>query len=147
MTQQGPGTIISIQLCRGHRLPMQQVERGEAVADFGLQGDHHARSGSQRQVLLVDLETLALLGLLPGEIKENITTEGVDLKNLRPGQELRVGDSVRLEITQPCEPCGRMEEIRVGLAHELENRRGMLARVIAGGQLSVGDPVRTADKV
>ena len=35
----------------------------------------------------------------------------------------------------------RMEAIRPGLRHELEDRRGMLARVIEGGEVALGDPV------
>ena len=135
------GTIVSIQICTGHRQPMWWVERSEVIADFGLQGDRHARSGSKRQVLLIERETLDALGLPAGEVKENITTEGIDLRRLDAGQKLLLGDSVRIEITQPCEPCARMDEIRGGLRRELEGRRGMLARVLNGGWLCLGDSI------
>ena len=71
------GTIVSIQICTGHRQPMWWVERSEVIVDFGLQGDRHARIGSKRQVLLIERETLDALGLPAGEVKENITTEGM----------------------------------------------------------------------
>jgi MOSC domain-containing protein YiiM len=43
-----------------------------------------------------------------------------------------------------CDPCERMEEIRHGLQQELEGRRGMLARVIKTGDVTVGDEIRLA---
>lgn len=121
---------------------MQGMAGCQVIADYGLEGDRHARSGSRRQVLLIDREILDSLGLAAGEVKENLTIEGIDLQQLQVGQQLLVGDTVRLEITQPCEPCGRMDEIRAGLRRQLEGRRGWLARVITGGWLAVGDPIR-----
>ena len=133
--------IVSLQLCTGQREPMKSVPAAQAVADFGLQGDRHARAGHRRQVLLIESETLNALGLAPGMVKENITTQGVDLMSLLPGQRLRIGHEVVLEISGECEPCQRMDEIRAGLREELAGRRGMNSRVITGGLIQVGDPI------
>src|SRR5512143_609460 len=129
------GTVSSLQLCPGYRKPMQPVEEVEAAGNLGLKGDMHALPDSVRQVLLVEQETLDLLGLTPGRVKENITTRGIDLKALKPGDRLAIGRDVVLEITKACHPCSRMEEIRPGLQQELAGRRGMLARVLSGGTL------------
>jgi MOSC domain-containing protein YiiM len=122
------------------RKAMKPVDFALAVTDRGLEGCVHGRAGSRRQVLLVDIETLGEFGLLPGMIRENITTAGLNMAELRPGQRLCVGEAV-LEVTLPCEPCSRMDEIRMGLQKELENRRGMLCRVIEGGKISRGDAI------
>ena len=122
------------------RKVMKPADQALAVADRGLQGCVHGRAGSKRQVLLVDIETLNEFGLLPGMIRENITTAGLNMLELRPGQRLCVGEAV-LEVTLPCEPCSRMDEIRMGLQKELENRRGLLCRVIEGGRISRGDAI------
>lgn len=119
---------------------MQPVEQALALTNRGLQGCAHGRTGSRRQVLLVDIETLGEFGLLPGTIRENITTAGLDLAALRPGQQLCVGEAV-FEVTIPCEPCDQMDEIRMGLQKELENRRGLLCRVIEGGRICRGDAI------
>ena len=58
-----------------------------------------------------------------------------------------LGDDVIVEITQFCEPCDRMEEIRPGLRQELDKQRGMLATVISGGIASVGDAVQIEESV
>ena len=53
-----------------------------------------------------------------------------------------MGDEVTMEIVGECEPCGKMDAIRMGLREELNHRRGMLAIVISGGSIKVGDSIR-----
>jgi MOSC domain-containing protein YiiM len=122
------------------RLPMEEIAEIRAVENSGLQGCAHARTDSPRQVLLVDSETLELMELQPGIIRENITTRGININGLPAGQRLRVGDA-ELEVSLPCSPCDLMEKIRPGLRRELRGRRGMLCRVIAGGMIRQGDTI------
>jgi MOSC domain-containing protein YiiM len=56
------------------------------------------------------------------------------------GQRLRIGEAL-LEVTIPCAPCKRMDDIRPGLQEELRGRRGMLCRVVECGAIRVGDSV------
>ena len=65
---------------------------------------------------------------------------GVDVQAWPVGQRVRAGDAV-FEITMVCDPCERMEAIRPGLRSELEGKRGMLARVIEEGDVTLGDAV------
>ena len=136
-----PARIVSIQLCPGHREPMQKVRTANLIEGLGIEGDKHASAASKRQVLLADKEALDAVGVLPGTIKENVTVEGVDVMQLPAGSRVRLGRSAVLEITAVCEPCFRMDEIRDGLKQELEGRRGMVSRVVQGGIISVGDPI------
>ena len=122
--------------------PCNPSKQTRLIKDFGLENDRHARAGSQRQVLLIDEETLQSMNLEIGEVKENLTTRGIALGNLTRGHVLQIGVEVRLQITRPCEPCSRMDEIRPGLRRRLSGRRGMLARVLSGGEISVGDSIR-----
>ena len=46
---------------------------------MGMEGDRSCHEGNIRQVLFMDKETLDDLELTPGQIKENITTSGVDM--------------------------------------------------------------------
>lgn len=134
--------IAALQICPGYRRPIEPLDAVRFVAGQGLAGDRHARSGSKRQVLLVEAETLAALDLSPGQIKENVTVRALDLHRLGPGSRLRLGEEAELEITGYCAPCRRLEEIRPGLQRAIANRRGMLARVIRPGSVSVGDGVK-----
>ncbi len=138
------GSIVSIQLCVGHRDPMKTVESANMREGFGIEGDRHAVSEgvrTARQVLLIDQETLERFGLSRGEVRENVTTSGIDLHSLQPGQCLALGEEAVVEITGHCAPCGRMDEIRDGLREVLEGQRGMLATVLRGGAIAVGHPV------
>ena len=94
-----------------------------------------------RQVLIMDNETLGVFGLVPGQIKENITVTGLDLSQTVAGNVVFIGD-VTMEIVGECEPCGKMDAIRQGLQAELNHRRGMLCTVINGGDIKVGDNIR-----
>ncbi len=134
------GQVIHLQVSPGHRAPMHAIRTAHVVADFGLEGDSHAKKASARQVLLMDEETLVAFGLEAGRVRENITTRGIELKTLAAGKRVRLGQTV-LEITKHCSPCELIEDIRPGLRAEMEGQRGMLARVIQGGDIRVGDEI------
>jgi MOSC domain-containing protein YiiM len=119
---------------------MEELPEIQAVRDSGIEGCVHARPGEKRQVLLVDRETLDAVSLRPGVIRENITTEGLNVNGLVPGQQLRVGEA-RLEVSAVCTPCDQLEKVQPGLRRELRGRRGMLCRVIEGGTIRRGDPI------
>ena len=123
-----------------HGLPMEEQPVAEAIEDFGFLACCHAHKGGKRQILLVDKETLDMMDLPPGIIRENITTLGLDVNGLKPGEQLRVGAAL-LEVAMVCTPCNQMEKIRPGLRRELNGRRGMLCRVIEGGTIRTGDRI------
>jgi MOSC domain-containing protein YiiM len=110
-----------------------------AVAGHGLEGCAHANP-PRREVLLVSKQHLDAVGVEPGAIRENVTVEGADVHGWPVGQRVRVGGSV-LEVTMVCDPCSRMDELRPGLRAELDGRRGMLAHVIEGGEIALGDSI------
>jgi MOSC domain-containing protein YiiM len=123
------------------RLPMEEIEEVQVVAKVGLEGCAHARAGGgPRQVLLVDRETLEAMDLRPGIVRENITTDGIDVNSLAQNQELRIGE-VRLQVSEICHPCDQLEKIRPGLRREMRGRRGMLCRVLEGGMIRKGDTI------
>jgi len=122
------------------RVAMQELNEAKVVEESGFEGCAHARPGGERQVLLVDIETLRGMQLEPGIIRENITTEGLDVNALAIGQKLRAGE-VELEVSAVCEPCELMEEIRAGLMRDLQGKRGMLCRVRRGGMLRPGEAI------
>jgi hypothetical protein len=132
--------VVSLQICAAHRAPMEKLDVVRVLSNLGLEGDRHAIPDGSRQVLLIEEETLNRLGIPIGAVKENVTTRGIDLMHLAPGTQLRIGQAL-FQLTKPCTPCSRMDEIRVGLQDELEGQRGMMARVIQGGEIRVGDNI------
>jgi len=133
---------------RKRGFPMEEVFAAQAETDFGFATCVHARRGSKRQVLLVDKETLDAMELVPGIIRENITTQGLNVNGLKVGERLRAGGAL-LEVSMVCTPCDQMERVRPGLRRELYGRRGMLCRVIEGGTVQQGDAIErmTAEDV
>jgi MOSC domain-containing protein YiiM len=134
------GHVGNLFIAEERRKPMQAVEHVSALEDHGFEGCIHGRPGSRRQVLMMDRETLAEFDLSPGVVRENITTVGLKIAELKVGQRIAIGGAV-LEVTIPCAPCSRMDEIRMGLREALKDRRGVLCRVIEGGRISRGDAI------
>jgi len=130
------GLFVSPERGSGRSEPRERVQ---AVADHGLEGCAHANP-PRREVLLASREHLDAVGVEPGAIRENVTVEGADVQTWPVGQQVRVGEAL-LEITMVCEPCHRMDDLRSGLRSLLEDRRGMLAHVVEGGEIALGDPV------
>jgi MOSC domain-containing protein YiiM len=114
-------------------------ERVRAIESQGLEGCAHANP-PRREVLLVSKEHLDAVGVEAGAVRENVTVEGADVQSWPVGQRVRVGEAL-LEITLVCDPCSRMDELRPGLRAEIDGRRGMLAHVVEGGEIALGDPV------
>jgi MOSC domain-containing protein YiiM len=124
----------------GRREPMDARDTATAVVGHGLEGCAHARPGTKRQVLFVSADHLDAVGVPPGAVKENFTVAGMDVQQWPIGQQVRVGEAL-FEIAMVCDPCEQMETIRSGLQAELEDRRGMLARVVESGAVRAGDAV------
>jgi MOSC domain-containing protein YiiM len=83
------------------------------------------------------------MDLRPGVIRENITTDGIDVNGLALQQELRIGEA-RLQVSEICHPCDQLEKVRPGLRREMRGRRGMLCGVLEGGMIRRGDTIEKA---
>jgi len=140
------GRVTSLQIrTEKHGMPTPIAEVVGRVGG-GLDGDVHAHRTS-RAVLVVDRATLDALGLAPGDLREEITIEGLpDVTNLPIDSEVRIG-GVTLRVNGPCEPCTHIGELlgvpdREVFRQSLLGRRGALCTVSAvSGPIRVGDPV------
>ena len=135
------GTITNLHIARVKGTPSDPVQEATAISGLGLDGDRSAYKGNKRQVLFIDKETLDDLGLAPGQVKENITVTGLDLSQTKAGQVFRIGDDVTMELVGDCEACGKMEALALGLQDKIDGKRGMLAMVVNGGSIKVGDSI------
>jgi MOSC domain-containing protein YiiM len=132
------GEIIGIWRAPKRRQPMERLESAR-VGENGLEGCAHARPG-KRSILFVAAADLDALGVAHGAVRENFTVAGADVMSWPVGQRVAVG-TAEFEISMVCDPCELMENIRPGLQAELEGRRGMLARVVRTGEVSLGDSI------
>ena len=136
------GSITNLHIARVKGTPSDPVQEATALSGKGLEGDRSCSADNRLKMFFKAKETLARLELDPGPIKENITTQGIDLTQAKAGQVFFVGDDVTMEVVGECEPCGKMDAIRPGLREGLDGHRGMLAMVINGGAIKIGDTVR-----
>jgi MOSC domain-containing protein YiiM len=137
---------------------MRSVERVRAIAGVGLEGDRYAtRTGHwspntkvDRDVTLIAAEEIERLGaefgveVSLGESRRNVTTRGIDVNGL-VGRRFRIGD-VLCVGTRLCEPCQYLTDL-LGkpILAPLVHRAGLRARILADGEISVGDEVVTLD--
>ena len=144
---------LALIVVRGEpRAPARSVEATQAIAGIGLADDRLGISGtarqSGRQVTLIQQEHLPVIAQFarvdrvdPVALRRNLVISGLNLL-AHKGAQLQVGDAV-LEIVGPCHPCSRMEEaIGPGGYAARRGHGGMTARILTGGTLRVGDPVR-----
>ncbi|CAG0934966.1 hypothetical protein TFLX_03786 [Thermoflexales bacterium] len=133
-------TIIHLQLKPAEGAPMKPVQSAVAITGYGLKDDANA-GRSKRQVLLIERELLDEFQLPVGDVRENITVQGIQLAGMAAGTRVRVGNAL-FEATLDCAPCQFIEDKRPGLRAAMEGKRGTLFKVIEGGEIAVGDAVR-----
>jgi len=112
----------------------------DAIAGAGLAGNRHASPLSPRQVLLASASSYADFQLPPHALGENLLV-GFDTAALGSGTVLRIGEKVLLRLMFQCEACGHLDAFQGGLSGRIGRRRGILARVLAGGAIHPGDRI------
>ena len=109
-----------------------------------------------RQVHLIHAELFDELREAGFEVRaglmgENVTTRGVDLLALPTGARLHLGPEAVVEVTGLCNPCRQLDKLQPGLmaatlardiAGNLVRKAGIMGIVLAGGEVSEGDPIR-----
>lgn len=137
------GTVESLFIKPASGKPMQPVERLQMIAGKGIDGDA-AFGRNRRQVLIVDRAVLDHFGLMPGDLRENVTLSGLDLNNLHMGSLMILGET-ELIVQGECTPCSMLDELQPGLQDAIRKQRGILASVQQGGLVRVGDRVSLPD--
>jgi MOSC domain-containing protein YiiM len=140
-------------------LPMRAMPELRLVEGKGIEGDRYMigreagfyshKPEEGRQVTLFELETLVALKrdanieLGPEEHRRNVTVEGVPLTHL-VGRRFWLGETL-LEATRLSIPCRHIEDITgKAIFDPLINRSGLNCKILQGGTVRVGDPVRNA---
>ncbi len=141
------GRLEAIATKAAKRAPIVQADRANVSIATGVEGDFRGRQKARQvTVLFAEDWAAAVAGLDPAAPwtvrRATLLVAGVRNPQ-RVGDVLAVGD-VRLVVTGETQPCVRMDEQMPGLwaALRADWRGGVTARVIAGGDISVGDLAR-----
>lgn len=162
--------IVSVSRDTAHTFSKPVRDSIRLLAGLGVEGDAHLgvtvkhrsrvrqdpTQPNLRQVHLIHAELLEELrakgfDVAPGDMGENVLTSGVDLLGLPAGARLLLGDSAVVEVTGLRNPCAQLDRFQPGLmaatldrdaAGGLVRKAGVMAVVLAGGEVRAGDAVR-----
>jgi len=161
------GSIIQINISPGG-IPKRPVPEA-VVTPEGIAGDSWAHpqihGGLNKAVLIIaseGIEELIAEGypLFPGALGENLTTRGLDRRQVRVGQRYRAGETL-LEITKLRAPCATLDmygptlqkavydaQVKAGDASSPRwGLGGFYARVLKSGVLRPRDIIVLVDQV
>lgn len=138
--------VVAINISQTKGTKKANIAEAYLQVDWGLADDAHAGPG-HRQVSLLALESIEKirrkgLAVSPGDFAENITTRGIELDKLPVGTRLRVGAEVCLVMTQLGKECLNPCAIFHQVGTCVMPLEGIFARVVQGGCIRVGDPIR-----
>jgi MOSC domain-containing protein YiiM len=163
------GVVTTVSRSAAHTMAKLPRVTIRLLAGLGVEGDAHAgetvkhRSRVARDPTLPNLRQVHLIhselydeltasgyAVTPGELGENVTTRGLDLLALPTGTKLRLGAAAVIEITGLRNPCVQLDGLQPGLmaatleraeSGELVRKAGVMAIVLAGGDVRPGDPI------
>jgi MOSC domain-containing protein YiiM len=133
---------------------METLQRVAVTAAEGVRGDYRgrraaAKPGRRHQVSLIEAGSLARAMDEAGaviewfECRRNLLVDGLRFPR-EPGFSVAIGASLVIEVVTECEPCARMDGLHPGLFAALvpDWRGGFRGRVVADGEICLGDEVR-----
>jgi len=163
------GSVVAVHVNARHVFSKETVSAITLLDGLGVEGDAHcgvtvkhrsrvARDPFQpnlRQVHLIHAELFDELvekgfEILPGDLGENITTQGIDLLALPVGTQLRLGKHGVVTLTGLRNPCVQIDRFNKGLMKavldqtpdgKLVRKAGVMGVVSAAGEVSEGDRI------
>lgn len=162
-------TVLAVHVSAGHTFSKPSAEAIRLLVGLGVEGDAHAGTTVQhlsrvrrgpsvpnlRQVHLMHVELFEELAeagyaIDPGDLGENVTTQGIDLLRLPTGTRLRLGSDAIVELTGLRTPCSQLDGFQPGLMKatlgraddgSLIRKTGVMGVVIESGEVRPGDPI------
>jgi len=135
-----------------HSVASARIDPAGVAGDFNHYRHDELHDEADSAVLLLPRETIEALDrdgwpVRPGDLGENLLTEGIAYEAMGPGRRLLVGEVV-LEVTRACDPCTNLYKLPyVGTSKgpaflkTMHGRRGWYAKVLRPGTVRVGDVV------
>ncbi|MGN0349592.1 MAG: MOSC domain-containing protein [Roseburia sp.] len=136
------GRVIAVCISEKKGTQKKNVGSVRLLENWGIEGDAHAGKW-HRQVSLLShdrVEEFRARGAVvdDGAFGENLVVESLDFKSLPIGTKFQCNDVI-LELTQVGKECHSHCEIYKVMGDCIMPREGVFARVLHGGEISVGD--------
>jgi MOSC domain-containing protein YiiM len=161
------GSIVQVSISRGG-IPKLPIPEG-FVTPHGIEGDRWAHpqihGGPRQAVLLICSEVvdeLAAKGyrVFYGALGENLTTRGLDRREMRAGQRYRVGEAF-IELTKVRAPCSTLDVYGESIKAEIYDKQvkagdpgsprwamsGFYAAILRAGMVRRDDIITLVDQV
>jgi MOSC domain-containing protein YiiM len=127
------------------------LEAAVLVANYGIEGDQKG-GHPERQINIMTREVLQNLSgegfnIQPGQMGEQIVISGFDLNTLAVGERIQLGDEACVEVTSYRTGCDRFEALQGKPRGDAKDRLGVMAKVVAGGAIKIGDTVKILQNV
>src|ERR1041385_7223727 len=121
----------------------ESLTEATLVEGYGIEGDRKG-GNPKRNLNVMDeitLDELAAEGypMGPGVLGENIILDGLDLRTLPEGSQLRLGDEAVIELDKPRVPCEQLTPLDARMPESVAGRVGTMCRVLKSGRIKVGD--------
>jgi len=143
--------ILSVNISTKKGTIKEPVEK-IVLNELGVEGDAHAGEW-HRQISLLGIESfnrfkeMAKRDINFGEFAENITTQGIELVNTKPGDRF-IGTDLDLEVTQIGKAChGDSCAIYREVGNCVMPKEGIFCRVLRSGMLKAGDELTFHPKI
>ncbi|MER0443912.1 MOSC domain-containing protein [Streptomyces sp. Edi4] len=169
ITGTGTGTVTAVSSNGEYSFTKPNRDSITLLPGLGVAGDVHAgvtvkhrsrvaqdpTQPNLRQVHLIHRELFDEVAeqgfeVAPGQLGENVTTQGIDLLSLPTGTLLRIGADAVVEVTGLRNPCLQIEGFQAGLLKQVVGRdeagnvvrkAGIMSVVRAGGEIRPGDTI------
>ena len=137
--------VIAINISEKTGVVKHPVEQAEFLVGQGIKDDAHCGKDDIKQVSLLADESVNKmremgLTLDAGAFAENITTEGIDLKNLPIGTKLKIGNTLQ-EVSRIGKECHHGCAIKQQTGTCVMPTEGIFTKVIEGGIVKPGDEI------
>ena len=143
------GTVLAVCTSAEKGVQKRDVHSAHFTPEWGIDGDAHAGKW-HRQVSLLSadkIEAFRAKGaeVVYGDFGENLVVSGFDFRSLPVGTLLRCGE-VLLEMTQIGKECHSHCAIYKTMGDCIMPREGVIARVLEGGTITVGDEMSIVER-
>lgn len=147
------GKIIAVNITSEKKTPKKQVQKGNLINNFGLEGDAYNKPPN-RQISITSIELLNEQAQCPrvsknsdntvkiGDYCETITVEGIDLSQVKTGDTFFIGEKAKINISGKGMDCWEFCPWNKPEGECPLPKHFLFAKVIESGEISIDNEIK-----